>query len=432
MSSEPVFLGIDVGTSGVRGSCIDLNNREIASHQLKLEAPIHKGNCFIQNPEIWEKALYELISTLGQQIKPDEITALSIDGTSSTVLLCDHSGHPLGPALMYNDQSCATEANSISHLIPADSAAHGASASLAKAIHLLNQHPDATENNTHICHQADWLAGNLSGRYDISDSNNCLKLGYDVINDCWPEWMAELKIPANSLPTVLPAGSIIGPILKDKARTLGINTNCQIITGTTDSIAAFIATGAKEIGDAVTSLGSSLVLKIVSDKPVYAAEYGLYSHKLGNKWLAGGASNSGGQVLLQYFNQQQLDTMTPQLKPDVPTGLNYYPLPFTGERFPRNDPAMQPQLSPRPDEDLLFFQGMLEGIANIEAEGYQQLVKQGAPAAKRILTTGGGSQNQPWNQIRQQKLNVTVNTAEHSEASYGAALLAKQGYMNAQ
>jgi sugar (pentulose or hexulose) kinase len=428
MSSKPVFLGIDVGTSGVRGSCIDLDHGLRASHRISLEPPIRSGKSVTQNPEIWQQAVHEVISTLSLRVKPREIAAISIDGTSSTVLLCDHSGAPLAPAMMYNDQSSKNEADEIAAEIPADSAAHGASASLAKTIHLLKTCPDAR----YICHQADWLASSLTGRYGISDANNCLKLGYDVINDHWPDWMTELNIPADLLPTVLPPGTVIGPILKDKAHMLAISPHCQIVSGTTDSVAAFIATGAKEIGDAVTSLGSTLVLKIVSDKPVYAAEYGIYSHKLGQHWLAGGASNSGGQVLLQHFSQQQLDAMTPKLEPERTTGLNYYPLPSIGERFPRCDPDLKPQLSPRPGDDLLFFQGLLEGIADIEAEGYQQLVNQGAPMARQVFTTGGGSQNPAWNKIRQQKLNIPVLTAEHNEASYGAALLAKQGYINSQ
>jgi sugar (pentulose or hexulose) kinase len=428
MSSEPVFLGIDVGTSGVRGSCINLEGEEIASHRLDLESPIHRGESRTQNPEIWRQALFELISTISQQIKSNIITSLAIDGTSSTVLLCDALGAPLAPALMYNDQSCKAEAEEITQRIPADSAAHGATASLAKSLYLLKQHPDAR----HICHQADWLMANLTGRYDISDANNCLKLGYDVINNCWPDWMTELGIPMNTLPTVYSPGTVTGSIDKDKAQELGLSTHCLAISGTTDSIAAFIATGAENIGDAVTSLGSTLVLKVISNKPVFAPEYGIYSHKLGDKWLAGGASNSGGRVLSQHFSQQQLDNMTPNLNPDHPTGLGYYPLPFSGERFPVSDPKLEPRLSPRPDDDLIFFQGILEGIADIEAEGYQQLVNHGAPEIRQVLTTGGGSRNQSWNQIRQQKLNVPVKKAEQSEACYGAALLARQGYMDTQ
>ncbi|MDA3869325.1 MAG: FGGY-family carbohydrate kinase, partial [Gammaproteobacteria bacterium] len=83
------------------------------------------------------------------------------------------------------------------------------------------------------------------------------------------------------------------------------------------------------------------------------------------------------------------------------------------------------------DDDLRFFQAILEGIADIEAEGYQQLAKLGTPTPQRVFTAGGGSHNPAWQQIRERTLNTPVIIAEHSEASYGSALLARQGYTDA-
>lgn len=423
--TNPVFLGIDVGTSGVRGCCIDSDGKELAVFQKSLELPTINGNNIQQPPEIWKQTVHEVISQLSRQMKSRKIIALAIDGTSSTVLVCDASGNPLSPALMYNDQSCQNESTKIAAIAPENCAAHGATSSLAKAMHLLEQHADAS----HICHQADWIAGTLSGRYDISDENNCLKLGYDLINNAWPDWLSRLDIPPATLPKVQTPGSIIGPVLKDVAEDLGLSLQCKIIAGTTDSIAAFIATGASDPGDAVTSLGSTLVLKIISDKPLFAPEYGIYSHRLGRRWLAGGASNTGGRVLSQHFTKQQIRQMTPRLKPEQATGLDYYPLPATGERFPTNDPDLKSCLSPRPENDLQFFQAMLEGIANIELEAYKQLARLGTPFPAKVFTAGGGSCNAAWAKIREQKMGVPVLTASHTEASYGVALLAQQDYL---
>jgi hypothetical protein len=44
-------------------------------------------------------------------------------------------------------------------------------------------------------------------------------------------------------------------------------------------------------GDAVTSLGSTLAIKMLSAVPVDDSSRGVYSHRLGDLWLAGGASN---------------------------------------------------------------------------------------------------------------------------------------------
>jgi len=188
-----------------------------------------------------------------------------------------------------------------------------------------------------------------------------------------------------------------------------------------------MATGVQTLGDAVTSLGSTLVLKVISDKPIFAAEYGVYSQPFGRYWLVGGASNSGGAVLKQFFSEQQMRELTPQINPQQATGLNYYPLPRTGERFPLHDPDLPPCMQPRPDDDARFFQGLLEGIAQIEYQGYRRLEQLGAPYPRAVRSVGGGAHNDPWMRIRSHYLQVPVTLALHTDAAYGAALLAKQG-----
>ena len=378
------------------------------------------------NPQRWRDALRQLLLQIGEQLDNRLIKAIAIDGTSSTLLLCDQNGTAVSPALMYNDNRARAQAARIRQLAPANSGAHGASSSLAKLMYLLEAYPAAAA--AHACHQADWLQGWLSGEYGISDENNCLKLGYDLVQQCWPDWIEDCGVARTQLPKVVQPGQAIYRVLPERAREFNLSPDCLVIAGTTDSIAALIATGANQVGDAVTSLGSTLVLKMISTTPVYAAEFGIYSHRLGQHWLIGGASNSGGAALLNYFNQQQLDSMTAQLQPEQPTGLDYYPLAGVGERFPHNDPDKAPVLEPRPQNNVVFFQGMLEGIATIEAAGYAKLQTLGAAKLKRVYTTGGGSHNIPWRTIRQLKLNVPMLTPVHSEASYGTALLAKQGW----
>jgi len=96
-----------------------------------------------------------------------------------------------------------------------------------------------------------------------------------------------------------------------------------------------------------------------------------------------------------------------------------------GERFPINDPELEPRLSPRPTNDAEFLHGVLKGIANIEQQAYQVLVDAGSPAIKSIRTVGGGAINQTWQAIRQQNSPVSFIKPEHTEAAYGAALIAK-------
>jgi sugar (pentulose or hexulose) kinase len=264
----------------------------------------------------------------------------------------------------------------------------------------------------------------LTGRFGHSDYNNCLKLGYDVEALRWPDWLDSLDINQDLLPKVHKPGDEIGVLSPDMAKTFGLRADTRVLAGTTDGVASFLAAGATKPGHSVTALGSTLVLKLLSDKPVFSAEHGVYSHRLLNRWLVGGASNSGGAVLLQYFKIEQMREMTPQLDPQHLTGLEYYPLPGIGERFPINDPSMQPILEPLPGDSITFFQGILEGIAGIEAHGYQLLHKLGAPKVSEIRTTGGGAQNQAWTQIRERIVGVPVKPARSELAAFGTALLA--------
>lgn len=431
MTSE-AYLGIDIGTSGIRASCIDAKAEEIVSYQLAFSREQPGYGQTEQDPNTWLPQLDALILEISRQLQQQEtaylIQAIAIDGTSSTLIACRKDGSALSPALMYNDQQSQQQAEAVSRFAPAESAVHGASSSLAKAHLLLEKYPE-TEI---FCHQADWLAASLTGHYGISDENNCLKLGYDSIHQTWPDWLhnntENIVLPEKLLPQVVKPGTSIGRVKTGLIEKYQLAKDCVVIAGTTDSNAAVLATGANQIGDAVTSLGSTLVIKLFSDKPVFKPEYGIYSHRLNDHWLVGGASNSGGAVLLQHFTRTQLDEMSTRLKPQQDTGLNYYPLPGTGERFPINDCNKQSKIEPRPDSDSEFFQGLLEGIANIEAEAYKKLIALGAATPKRIYTTGGGSKNVAWKQMRNRITGIEVLSAAHSDACYGSAILAMQGH----
>ncbi|EFN55058.1 hypothetical protein CHLNCDRAFT_31526 [Chlorella variabilis] len=279
-----------------------------------------------------------------------------------------------------------------------------------------------------IVHQADWIAGLLHGEWRVTDYNNALKLGYDPAAECYPDWLCDQPFACLLPLAVVAPGAPVAPITSAVAQQTGLPEGCLVCGGTTDSIAAFVAAGVTEVGEAVTSLGSTLAVKLLSETRVDDARYGLYSHRLGSAWLVGGASNTGGAVLRQFFSDAQLAELTPRLDAGRPTGLDYYPLTRPGERCPINDPDLQPRLEPRPADDALFLQGMLEGIARIEAQTYQLLAQQGASPVCRVYTAGGGARNPAWAAIRQRQLGVPVVASEQAEAAYGSALLAKQGY----
>ena len=430
-----LFIGIDLGTSGCRAIAIDNDGVMRGQANTPLSPPFIPFTGLVlsrqihtqaeQSPELWWHAVMEVLGAVLHGLDTQSVVAIAIDGTSGTTLLADTEGQPLTPALMYNDARATAEAEHIAQHAPRESAAHGVSSGLAKLLWLLNQ-PNKGVAQVHS--QADWICGRLTGCFGVSDTNNMLKFGYDPVTEQWPSWLQTLGVPEHLLPEVVAPGAPIGPLLPELCAELGLPESVMVVAGTTDSTAAFIATGASEVGEAVTSLGSTLVTKVIADQPIFAPEYGVYSQPLGNHWLVGGGSNSGGAVLRHYFSDIQMREMTPQLLPEMPTGLDYYPLRSKGERFPINDPELEPRMTPQPESRVEFFQAMLEGIARIEHQAYLRLAELSAPYPRSVYTVGGGAKNEPWTQIRGQQLNVPMLKPAHTDAAYGAALLARKNF----
>ena len=410
------YLGIDFGTSGARGIVIDVDNAILA--EVKYLFADMAANNWIDS---WQQALYSLLELIPLSLRT-KIKAIAINGTSATVMLCDARGLPLAQPILYNDGRGVNCLEQIEKIAPANHVVVSATSSLAKLFWYSRQ--PFFQQAAFFLHQADWLAFVLHGQLGISDYHNALKLGYDVEKLCYPHWLKNLPF-ADLFPQVLSPGTPVATITPTNCTRFNLSADCLVCTGTTDSIAAFLASGASQPGEAVTSLGSTLVLKLLSDRKVDDARYGIYSHRLGNLWLTGGASNTGGAVLRHFFSGRELVELSKQIDPQQASPLDYYPLLQPGDRFPINNPNLSPQLEPRPANSADFLHGLLEGIARIETLGYRRLQELGASKLTQVYTAGGGAKNNNWRQIRQRCLQVPVMSATYTEAAYGTALLAK-------
>ncbi len=415
---KEAVLGIDVGTSGVRIAARGRDGGLLAMAQAEMLLPQNDSGRAMQDPAIWWDAVERTFAKL--DLDGVWILALAIDGTSGTIAPVDAAGLAVGMGSMYNDVADSVFVKRVAAVAPAETAALGGTSPLARAMMM-------PKTFTRIIHQADWLVGQFSGVFDVTDENNALKSGYDPVARIWPSWIAKSGFDVARFPRVVAAGTRIGTITAGAARRFKLPVDCAIVSGTTDGCAAFLASGAAKPGDAVTSLGTTLTLKLLSSTPVFAPRYGIYSHRIGDQWLAGGASNSGGLVLAQLFTKEQIDLYTDLIESAVPTGFDYYPLPKPGERFPINDPDMQPRMMPRPDDDRIYFQAILEGITAVEALGYRRLTELGASALTSIRSVGGGATNEKWTAIRVNALGVPALGSASEHAAMGVARLAWRG-----
>lgn len=417
-------LGIDIGTSGVRTAVIDMDGSLLSTARLAFSGGVGSEAADANN---WWRAvrdclLMQVEKLRYQGIDPARIRNAAIDGTSGSMVLVGADLEPVAPALMYDGRGFVAEAQHIANHAEPGSITRGDGSALARLLRL--QAMDGERRAQHLLHQADFVLARLAGRVAGSDDNNTLKLGFDPERRAWPAWLGSAGIRCELLPEVHEPGTPVARIDPSIADSLGLSRELTLHAGTTDSIAAFLATGAGRVGDAVTSLGTTLVVKLLSETRVDDAARGIYSHRLRGQWLAGGASNTGGGVLAAHFSPSAIEHLTAMIDSTTPSGLDYYPLPGRGERFPVNDPELVPRLTPRPVEDHLFLQGIFEGIARIEAAAYTTIASLGSAYPKRIFTAGGGARNQVWTEIRRNNLSAPLVSATQSEAAVGAARLA--------
>ena len=407
-------LGIDLGTSGVRAAVLDPAGRLVHNTSTGY-------NSRPSNPESWLQAVRTLIRAIPDRIR-NQLGAVAVDGTSGTLLACNSVGRPLGDALLY-DVAFPEFAANLKELIPEGGSASSSSSSLARAMHLIQRHGP----NCLLRHQADWISGWLLSDWRWGEEGNNLRMGWDLDLDRWHPAVEALHW-FDALPTIRASGALLGLITAERADQLGLPINMKVIAGTTDSNASVLAAN-PEPGDGITVLGTTLVMKRFTDVPINAT--GITRHRVGGRWLCGGASNAGAGVLRRFFPDEELKELSRQINPDTSSGLVLRPLNSIGERFPVDDPNLQPVLEPRPVSDALYLHGLLEGLTEIEALGWERLRELGAPPPSRVISLGGGARNPQWRRMRERRLGCPVLSCNVPPAA-GVAQLARQGLMEHQ
>mmetsp|Transcript_14592 Transcript_14592/g.35489 ORF Transcript_14592/g.35489 Transcript_14592/m.35489 type:complete len:547 (-) Transcript_14592:75-1715(-) len=508
-SKLPQFIGIDLGTSGARLSIVEepTNDKSSSSSPdgeydevFSQAITWNSDDCgSYDDAEAWVRAVEILLDRAADSVDGGlkRVSRICVSGTSASCLVVDRQTLEVTRSpRMYNYDICSNAKGSpaatdaaeqatkiLEKCVPSKHTARARTGSLAKL--LAWQCEDPLQSHEVLCHQSDFVSARLikdasesvprkqQQNVITSDWHNCLKLGYDVRDDEWPSWMktcledAGISDPYDEQTNVIPLriispGETMGTISPIVAKRFGLPVDTMLVGGTTDSNAAFFAAaGAQpQIGTAVTSLGSTLAIKLLSEQYVEDADRGVYSHRFPSfssstdsdpelqqqksQWLVGGASNVGCAIFRELeFSNDELDVLSEGIDPDIDSPLSYYPLLKPGERFPTADSNKAPVVEPVPDNRQEYLHGLLQSITHVERDGFIALRELGSPTPSIVWTCGGGSRNDVWTRMRQRILNgwvqqVDVDNAKRSplkvmratntEASFGAGLLAAASY----
>jgi xylulokinase len=408
-------VGVDLATASARCVALDADTgRVVAQVKSSLPAPERRvGGVSLQDPAhaaVALELLRRVCGELGRQAA--HVAAVSVTGTSGTVVPVDAQGAAVGTARLYDDSS---EAGALS-----EADASGA-ATLGRVFALHREHSDACWAST-----ADVVNAALVGGTVAADTSHWLKAGIDLGSRTWPvDAMHALGLDADRLPDLVLPGTPLGTVDPAVAHDLGLPPDVVVVAGMTDGCTAQLAAGAVRDGDTMGVLGTTLVLKAVSQAPITFDDGGVYSHLApdGRFW-AGGASNSGAGVLAQEFPGRDLPTLDAAVADVVATYVRY-PLAVAGERFPVSDRTLPPLADGQPQSELDAYRAVLEGVAFVERLGLDRLHSLGVTPTRHVLA-GGATASEVWNRIRATVLEplVPVSVARSASSGIGAAILA--------
>ena len=431
-----LFMGIDVGTQGVRCVVADMMGNINAAHSVPFETlniASHEG-WYEQSPADWVKAAKTAIRACTDQLPfPQAITAISIDGTSGTIVPLDENMQPLTNGIMYNDPRASVQAKKVHEELGDLEKKLGykfsASFSLPRILWIHDEMPEIYAKTRVFAHQADYIAGILCGEYCVSDYSNALKTGYDLISQRWPEeFETKLGLDLKKFPKIVSPGAAIAHLTQQTCEELNLPESAIIVGGSTDGYASALAAGAVGDGKWASIIGTTFVLKGATKRLVKDPNGSSYSHMLpSGEWLLGGAANLGGRVLNFARGDKSFDEMNAASENLIPTGVRCYPLTGKGERFPFVIPDCEAFYIGDVTSGKLY-PAIMEGVGFAEKFSLDHMQKLGCAVGDTIYTTGGACKSPLWLKIRASILGKRLMVPEVVDAAMGSALLAASNY----
>ncbi|MFI5613523.1 FGGY-family carbohydrate kinase [Amycolatopsis sp. NPDC051903] len=419
-----ITIGIDVATAGVRAFAVEAG-KVLATAAAELPAPVRSGDGRSeQDARAWWPAVESALVKVTSAVSAREIAAVAVAATSGTIVGVDARGEPVTPALMYDDRRGADRNAKAAELGASRWRRLGSGVSPTAALGRIGWLAEHT-SSVGIRHTADVIAAKLVGGPVAADWSHALKSGYDPLAGEWPvEVFDGLGVPLSMLPPVVAPTTVHGEVA---APIAGLPAGCAVVAGMTDGCAGQLAAGAVAPGRFVGILGTTYVLKGVTDSLVPDPTGVMYSHRHPDGWwLPGGASNTGGEAVSDAEDLAALDAAAASRGP---AGVVTFPLRRKGERFPFASGDAEGFVLGSPADSVELHRARLEGVAFIERLALDHVRRLGISVEGPLLAAGGGSRSPLWTQIRATVTGLPLSVAPHAETAYGAALLAAAGLL---
>ena len=447
--ADGLFLGVDVGTSGVKALLVTAGGDVTATVTTPLTLETPEPGWAEQAPDAWWSAAAVSIRQLLEGSPGVQVTAIGVTGQQHSSVFLDSEGAVIRPALLWSDGRTGAECAEITRRVGGEdrlrewvSNAALAGFTLPKVLWLRNHEPAAFARLATVLLPKDFIRYRLTSQLASEPSDASGTLMYDPAHLRWStDMMKAVELPMSLLPDVGGSSEVLGRVSRDAARVTGLAPGTPVVGGGGDNACGAAGVGAVTPGEAVASWGTSGTVLAPTGAPKVdpAMRAHTFCHVVPGMWYVIGVVLSAGGAWSWFRDRFAVDlagaadadarlTNEAATAPPGAGGVVFLPY-LQGERTPHRDPEMRGAfvgLSLAHSRAHLA-RAVLEGVCFALRDSVQILQEMGlAPGS--LLLTGGGARNPFLRQLQADVFGVSVGTVNRDEGpAYGAALLAAVG-----
>ena len=435
-----MYLGIDLGTSGVKVVLVDDADTVRASHTEPLDISRPHPGWSEQAPGDWWEATLRALDAIAAShpLEMAAVRGIGLSGQMHGAVLLDASGKPLRPAILWNDTRSEAECHELERSLPdlrriaGNPAMPGFTA--PKLLWVRKHEPEIFAQTATVLLPKAYLRYRLTGEMieEMSDASGTLWL--DVGARAWSEAvLAATGLALGHMPRLVEGSEPAGQLTETLSRRWGMTTAPVFAGGAGDNAAGAVGLGAIGPGSAFVSLGTSGVLWATTDRfrPNPEATVHAFCHALPGLWHQMGVTLSAAACLAWWSGVAQekessLLRALPEV-PSAPSAVTFLPY-LSGERTPHNDGTIRGAfigLSAETGRETLT-QAVLEGVAFSFRDCLDALRSAGTVITEADVI-GGGSRSSTWITILASVLGITLHRLADGEhgGAFGAARLAR-------
>ncbi|AJY45269.1 xylulokinase [Martelella endophytica] len=432
-----MYLGLDLGTSGLKAMLIDDAQRVIASADAPLTVErLHHG-WSEQNPASWIDACRIAVGRLAER-HPSELSAvkgIGLSGHMHGATLLDAGGDVLRPCILWNDTRSYIEAAQLDddprfRAITGNIVFPGFTA--PKLVWVKKNELDIFAKVAKVLLPKDYLRFWLTGEYISEMSDSAGTSWLDTAKRDWSdELLAATDLTRAQMPDLVEGSAVGGTLKQALASEWGMTGPVVVAGGAGDNAASACGMGTVADGAAFVSLGTSGVLFAANDRyrPKPESAVHAFCHALPGIWHQMGVILSATDTLNWYA--KVTDKTPAELSAEVgdalkaPTDVTFLPY-LSGERTPHNDAAIRGAfigLAHESDRPAMT-RAVMEGVAFALRDNLEALRSAGTELS-RITAIGGGSRSRYWLKAVATALNLPIDIPADGDfgAAFGAARL---------